>query len=83
MYWGPGPPRKGAILRGKDGSYCKVQGHSAVICAKTTEPIEISLGLWALMDQRNHVLDGSSGPMGRGSFFGKGAPIVKYRDFVP
>ena len=28
-------------------------------CAKTAEPIEILFGLWARMDPRNHLLDGS------------------------
>ena len=55
---GPDLPCKGTILRGKGASYCKVQGHSAVICAKTAEPIEMLFGLWAQMGPRNHVLDG-------------------------
>ena len=33
-------------------------GHSAVICAKTAEPIEMPFRLWARMGPRNHVLDG-------------------------
>jgi len=28
-------------------SHCKVWGHSAVLCAKTSEPIEMPFGLWA------------------------------------
>jgi len=28
------------------------------------------------------VLDGSSDPHAKGQFWGKGAPIVKYRDFL-
>jgi len=36
------------------------------------------LGLWAQMDPRNHVLDGVQIPHGKGQFWGKGAPIVKY-----
>ena len=39
-------------------SHCKVKGHSAVICAKTAEPIEMPFALWTRMDPRNHVLDG-------------------------
>jgi len=31
-----------------------------VICAKTAEPIEMTFGLWARMDHRNHVLDGGA-----------------------
>jgi len=37
---GPHPPWEGAILRG-DATHCKVQEHSAVICAKTAEPIKM------------------------------------------
>jgi len=53
------PPWKGAIFREKGELHCKVWGHSAVICARTAEPIEMSFGLWARMGPRNHVLDGS------------------------
>ena len=45
-------------FEGGRASHCKVQGHSAVICAKTAEPIEMPFGLWAQMGLRNHVLDG-------------------------
>jgi len=34
------------------------------------------------MAPRNHVLDGVQMPNGKGQFWGKGAPIVKYRDFL-
>ena len=34
-----------------------VLGHSAVICAKTAEPIKMLFGLWARMGPRNPVLD--------------------------
>ena len=34
-------------------------GHSAVICAKTAEPTETPVGLWARIGPRNHVLDRS------------------------
>jgi len=47
--------------------------------AKTAEPIETLY--W--VGQRNHALDGSSGPHGRGNFEGKGRPIVKYRKYRP
>ena len=47
-----------AILRGKGASYCKVLEHSAVICAKTAEPIKMPFVLWARMVPRNHVFDG-------------------------
>jgi len=51
-------PWEEAILRGKEAFHCKVQGHSAVICAKTAEPIQMPFGLWARMCGRNLVLDG-------------------------
>jgi len=54
-----------------------------VICAKTAEPIEIPFGLWAGMGPRNHVLHGDQIPRGKGQFWWKGSPIVKYRDFLP
>jgi len=43
---GPGPPWEGVILRGETG-ICKIWGHSAVICVKTTESIVMLFGLWA------------------------------------
>jgi len=45
--------------RGVPLSYCKVQEQSAVICAKTAEPIEMPFGLWARMGPRNYMLDES------------------------
>jgi len=56
---GPDAPLEGAILRGEGTSHCKVQGHTAVISAKTSEPIKTLFGFWAHMSPRNHVLDGS------------------------
>ena len=54
-------PWEEAILRGKEAFHCKVQGHSAVICAKTAEPLELPFELWAPMGPiGNHVLDGNS-----------------------
>jgi len=47
-------------LRGKGASHCEVCAHSAVICAKTAEPIKMPFGLWARKNHRNHVLDGGS-----------------------
>ena len=53
------PLWEGAILRGgKGASHCKAYGHSAVICANITEPIEMPFGLWGRMGRRNRVLDG-------------------------
>jgi len=39
--------------------------------------------LWAWIGSRNHGLDGVQIPYGKGQFWGKGAPTVKYRDFLP
>jgi len=51
--------------------------------AKTAEPIEMPLGLCDWMGPRNHVLDEDRDPHGTGQFVGKGAPILKYKDFLP
>jgi len=45
-------------FEGERGAYCKVYGHSAVICTKTAYPIEMPFWLWARMGHRNHMLDG-------------------------
>ena len=54
--WGSRSPHGNGNFEGKWASDCKVKGHSAVICAKTAEPIEMPFELWAWMDGRNHVL---------------------------
>jgi len=62
------PIWEGAILRGKQANHCKVSRHSAVICAKMAEPIEVLGGLWTHMGRKHHVLHGRSrSPMGRGN----------------
>jgi len=53
-------------FEGGEEFHCKVYGHSAVICAKTAEPIEMPFGLWAQMGSRNHVLDGVQIAHGKG-----------------
>jgi len=76
-------PWEGAILRGGgQANHFKVLGHSAVICANTTEPIEVPFGLWARMRQRHQVLDGVQTPHGKGQFWRIGAPISKYMNFI-
>jgi len=51
--------------------------------AKTAELIEMPFGLRTWVSSRNHVLDGSPDPHGRGNFEeGKGRAIVKCRDTV-
>jgi len=44
-------------MRGKGRPIVKY-GHSAVICAKTAEPIEMLFGLWTQMGPSNHVVGG-------------------------
>jgi len=47
-------------------------GHSAAICAKTAESIEMTFELWAWMGPRSHVLNGSADPSTRrGNFEGE------------
>jgi len=41
-------------------AHCKVEGHSALNCAKTAEPIKVPFGLCAGIGPRNHVLDGGA-----------------------
>jgi len=53
----PDRPWEWAMLRGKGRLIVKYRD-TAVICAKTAEPIEIPSGLWAQKGCRNHVLDG-------------------------
>ena len=38
LHWGPDPHGKRQFLGGGGTAHCKVQGHSAVTCAKTAEP---------------------------------------------
>jgi len=52
------PHGKGQIFWGEWASHCEVWGHSAVVYAKTAEPIGMPFGLWARMGHRNHLLDG-------------------------
>jgi len=47
-------PWEGAILREEEAAHCNALGHSAVICAKTAEPIDLPFGLWTWVDQRKH-----------------------------
>ena len=53
---------------------------AAVVCAKMAEAIEMPFGLSARMGPRNRAVDGGPDPHGKGQFWGKGVPIVKYRD---
>jgi len=63
-------------FEGKGAFHCKVQGHSAVICAKTAEPMEMPFRFSARMGPRNHVLDGVPDPPWEGAIFGeRGGPL--------
>ena len=48
----------GNFKGGNGASHCKVYGHSAVICPKTAEPIEMLFGSLVWMDRWNRVLGG-------------------------
>jgi len=41
-------------------AHCKVRGHTAVNCAKTAEPVEMSYGMWTQVGRRKHVLGGAA-----------------------
>jgi len=74
----PNPPWEGAILRGERVTHGKVQGHSAVSCAKMAEPIEMPFGLRARMGPGNRVRWQSTGAHGRchGNQFWEWQPIL-------
>jgi len=38
-------------------AHCKVQGLTAVSCAKTAEPTEMPFGMWNRVGPMKHVLD--------------------------
>ena len=59
------PQGRGNFEGEEGGKHCKVQGHSVLSCAKTTEMIEMQFGLWAQMGPRNHVRWESTGGEGR------------------
>jgi len=59
------------------------QSVTLVSPAKTTEPIKMPFGLRTRVGPRNHVLDGARSAHGKRQFLGKGALIVKYKDFLP
>ena len=51
----PNPLWKGAILRGDGAARCRVYW-LPVLCAKTTEPSGMPLGIWIRVGPRKHVL---------------------------
>jgi len=58
------------LCKGRGVPLYEVHGHSAVICAKTAEPMEMPFGLWAWMVPENHVYTswGPNSRMGIGYF---------------
>lgn len=56
---------------------------TATSCAKTTEPIDMPLGVWTRVGTRNHVLGGGSGPPRKGAILGSifVKPIVNYGEY--
>ena len=68
------PVWEGTILRGENGHPIVKYMDTAVICAKTAEPIEMPFGLWTWMGPRNRVLHGGPDPPWEGTILGeKGA----------
>jgi len=60
-----------------------VRSDTVVGSAETAEPIEMPFGLRTRVDPRSHVLDGVQISHGKGHFWGKERPIVKYREALP
>ena len=52
---GPDPPCRMTILRGRGAAHCIVVGPSAVSCAKTSEPIEMTFGVWSWVGPRKQA----------------------------
>jgi len=50
------PYVKGSNFKGIGAARCKVLRHSAVICAKITEPIELPFGLWTPLGRRKQSI---------------------------
>ena len=76
------PMRRGNF-EGEGASHCEVQGHSAVICARTVEPIEMPFGWWLVWAQEI-VLHGGLDPPWKGVIIrGEVAAHCSYSDTVP
>jgi len=56
--WDPYLPMCKINFEAKGASHCNVYGLSSVVCAKTAEPIEMSLWVWTQVSPRKHTLDG-------------------------
>jgi len=67
---------KGTVLRGKGASRCKVQGHCAVIYAKTTEPDRDAAWVMDSHGPKESCVGwGPHAANGNGQFWGKGRPL--------
>ena len=55
-------------FKAESAALCKVLRHSAVICAKSAEPIEMPFRLWARMGQGIMYQMGSRCLLGKGHF---------------
>jgi len=64
------PPWKGAIF-GERPIVKYREGHSAVICAQTAEPMVMPFGLWARTDPRNRKLNGAEISPWEGTILGE------------
>ena len=72
---GPDAPMRRGNFEGEKGRPIVNYRDTAVICAKTAEPIEMPFGFWARIGPRDHVLDGGPDPPWEGAILGgKGRP---------
>jgi len=55
--WGPDDPPLEDNFEGNGAAYCKIQGLCALSCAGTTEPIEMSFGMWTRVGPRKHLME--------------------------
>jgi len=78
---GPDPPMGMGNFEGEMGGPLYSIRDTAVTCEKMAEPIVMPFRLWARTGPRNHELDGVRIPMRRGSFGGKGRPLLSIWTF--
>jgi len=69
-------------MRGNRQTIIKYR-HSTVICAKTAEPIEVPFACGLVLTDSIMCYMGGPDPHGKGQLWWIGAPIVKYRHFLP
>jgi len=71
--WSSRSPHGKGQFWGQKGRPIVKYRDTVVIYAKMAEPIEMPFGLLARMSRRNHELDGTISPHGKGNFEGNGA----------